>query len=198
MTPGHTRAEPGERSDPVAPAARRAGLGAALRQAWVGYRRRLDDEMAAAGFADHDFPDGRVLRICSGSAETTISQIGRELSMTRQGAGKLVASLRERRYVTLTPSATDGREKIVALTPRAVDFLHAQRRAARQIEHQLLEEVGAEALSSLYLLLDALGGDEQPRLSDYLRQSRDPDDPRAPMRAPGPRGRRQRASSAES
>jgi DNA-binding MarR family transcriptional regulator len=148
------------------------GLGVALRQAWVGYRRRLDEELAAAGFGDRGFPDGRVLRICSMSADATISQIGRELGMTRQGASKIVASLRDRRYVTLSASATDAREKIVQLTPRASEYLEAHRKAARDIERQLRTEVGPDAFDSLYLLLDTLGGDEQPRLSDYLRNSR--------------------------
>ncbi len=61
-------------------------------QAWVGYRRRLDEEMREAGLGDHGFPGGRVLRICSQSADTTISQIGRELQITRQGASKIVAA----------------------------------------------------------------------------------------------------------
>jgi DNA-binding MarR family transcriptional regulator len=146
------------------------GVGAALRQAWVGYRRRLDEELAAAGFGDHGFPDGRVLRICSTSADATISQIGRELGITRQGASKIVASLRDRRYVRLINSPTDAREKIVRLTPRATEYLAAHRTAARGIERQLRAEVGAEAFDGLYLLLDALGGDEQLRLSDYLRR----------------------------
>jgi DNA-binding MarR family transcriptional regulator len=148
------------------------GLGVALRQAWVGYRRRLDEELAAAGFGDRGFPDGRVLHICSTSADATISQIGRELGMTRQGASKIVASLRDRRYVTLSDSATDAREKIVKLTPRATEHLAAHRKAARDIERQLRSEVGPAAFDSLYLLLEALGGDEQSRLSDYLRDSR--------------------------
>ena len=91
-------------------------LGPALRRAWVGYQRRLDQEMAAAGFADRAFPDGRVLRMCSGPEETTVSEIGRELGITRQGASKIVGGLREGRYVTVGPSATDGRERIVTLT----------------------------------------------------------------------------------
>jgi DNA-binding MarR family transcriptional regulator len=132
----------------------------------------LDEELAAAGFGDRGFPDGRVLRICSTSADATISQIGRELGITRQGASKIVASLRDRRYVTLSASVTDAREKIVELTPRANEFLAAQRKAARGIERKLRTEVGAEAFDSLYLLLEALGGDEQPRLSEYLRNSR--------------------------
>jgi DNA-binding MarR family transcriptional regulator len=151
------------------PAAGQTGLGPTLRRAWVGYQRRLDEALAAAGFDDRRLPDGRVLRICARSAEVTVSDIGRELGITRQGAGKIVARLHDRRYVTLTASASDGREKIVALTPRATDYLAVQRKAARGIERQLRRELGAEGFDSLHRLLDSLGGDEQPRMTDYLR-----------------------------
>jgi DNA-binding MarR family transcriptional regulator len=144
-------------------------LGPALRRAWVGYQRQLDEKMATAGFADRGFPDGRVLRMCSGRAETTVSQIGRELGITRQGASKIVAGLRERRYVTFSPSATDAREKILKLTPRAVDYLASQRKAARAIETQIRTELGPEALASFFRLADALAGDDDLRMSDYLR-----------------------------
>jgi DNA-binding MarR family transcriptional regulator len=148
------------------------GLGGSLRRAWVGYRRRLDEELVAAGFGDRGFPDGRIMRICSDSAEPTISDIGRDLGITRQGASKAVASLCDRGYVTLRASATDGREKIVTLSPRAIDYLAARRRAARGIERELRAEIGAEGFESLYLLLNALGSDEPPRLGDYLREPR--------------------------
>ncbi len=128
---------------------RQTGLGVALRQAWVGYRRRLDDELAEAGFGDRGFPDGRVLSICATVADVTISSIGRELGITRQGASKLVASLRARGYVTLRPSGADGRQKFVALTPRARTFLRVQQEAARRIERRVASELGAEALEVL-------------------------------------------------
>jgi DNA-binding MarR family transcriptional regulator len=146
-------------------------LGGALLRAWVGYRRRLDQELAAAGFGDRGFPDGRVLRICSRSSEMTIAQIGRELGITRQGAGKSVASLRDRGYLTLSASATSGREKNVQLTQRATDYLAAHRKAARKIEGQLRAEVGEESFDALHRLLTTLGGGEQTRMSDYLRET---------------------------
>jgi DNA-binding MarR family transcriptional regulator len=165
----------GERDKTTPPSAGHVHLGGVLRRAWVGYQRRLGEELAAAGFDDRRFPDGRVLRICSKSAEATISQIGRELGITRQGAGKIVASLRARGYVRLQASPTDGREKIVNLTLRATDYLAAQRKAARAIERRLRAELGVEGFESLYRLLEALGGDEQPRMSDYLRRTTDLD-----------------------
>ena len=110
--------------------------------------------------------------MCSSPAETTISQIGRELGITRQGASKIVAGLQDRRYVTLSPSATDGREKIVKLTPRAVKYLATQRDAAHAIERHIRTELGPEALATVVRLAETLAGDEDLRMSDYLRQMR--------------------------
>jgi DNA-binding MarR family transcriptional regulator len=146
-------------------------LGRALRRAWIGYRRRLDETLAAAGFGDGGFPDGRVLRICSRSPGVTISRIGRELAITRQGAAKIVSGLRDRGYVTLTPSPTDGREKFVTLTPRALDYLSTQRRAARSIERQLRSEIGSRPFDSLHLLLAVLGGDSQLGMKEYVSEA---------------------------
>ncbi len=99
-----------------------------------------------------------------------MAEIGRELGMTRQGAGKLVAGLSARGYVDVTPSQTDRREKLVTLTPRALAYLEAHRSAARRIEQDLREEIGDDAFEALGQLMAALAGAEQPRLADYLSE----------------------------
>jgi DNA-binding MarR family transcriptional regulator len=142
-------------------------LGAALRRAWVGYRRLLEAELGAAGFTA-TFPDARVLRICSRQPDATIADIGRELAISRQGAAKIVSGLRERGYVVLQPSPTSGREKLLVLTPEARAYLRAQRRAARRIESRLAREVGPDGLAALHRLLEVLEGDDQPGLLEYL------------------------------
>jgi DNA-binding MarR family transcriptional regulator len=149
----------------------RVKLGPALRKAWVGYQQRLDEAMARAGFGDRGFPDVRVLRMCVAPAETTVADIGRELGITRQGAAKVVGSLRDRGHVTVAPSATNGREKIVRATPRAVDFLAAHRKAARSIERALRGRLGEEAFTALEQLVDALAGEHDLSMRDYLRNA---------------------------
>ena len=107
-------------------------LGPALRRAWLGYQLRLDAAMTEAGFGERRFPDGRVLRLCSGQNGSTISAIGRELGITRQGAGKVVAHLSDRGYVTVSDSATSGREKSVTLTRAGASTAeHSTRRRGR-------------------------------------------------------------------
>ena len=98
------------RADTVTPQS--AGLGPALRRAWLGYQLRLDAAMADAGFGERRFPDGRVLRLCSGQAGSTISAIGRELGITRQGASKVVGQLRDRGYVAVADSADQQEGKV--------------------------------------------------------------------------------------
>jgi DNA-binding MarR family transcriptional regulator len=146
-------------------------LGAVLRRAWLGYQLRLDRAMAEAGFGERKFPDGRVLRLCSGEAGSTISAIGRELGMSRQGASKVVAHLRDHGYVAVADSRTSKREKSVIVTHRGLDYLAHQLAAARAIEDDLRAELGEAAISALSALLDALDAGEGVRLRAYLRRS---------------------------
>jgi DNA-binding MarR family transcriptional regulator len=146
-------------------------LGPALRRAWIGYQLRLDGAMAAAGFGERRFPDGRVLRLCSNPAGSTISAVGREIGITRQGAAKVVAHLSDRGYVSVADSASSGREKSVTVTARGMEYLKAQRSAAEGIEVELRSQLGAAGFSALNALLDALGGQgEQIRMRDYLQK----------------------------
>ena len=155
-------------TDGVSLGERSVGLGPALRRAWIGYQRRLDRAMADAGFDERRFPDGRVLRLCSDSAGSTISNIGRELGITRQGAGKVVSHLSDRGYVSVADSPTSGREKAVTLTVRGTQYLEAQGEAVRTIERQLRKELGEQPLTALHRLLDALDPGEEVRMRTYL------------------------------
>jgi DNA-binding MarR family transcriptional regulator len=127
--------------------------------------------MVEAGFGEREFPDSRVLRLCSGQAGSTISAIGRELGVTRQGASKVVAHLRDRGYVVVADSTTSKREKSVVLTARGIDYLAHQHAAARSIEDELRVELGKEVFSAVGALLDALAVGEEVRMRAYLRRS---------------------------
>ena len=120
------------------------------------------------GFATAARPDGRVLRLCGGATPVTISEIGRELGITRQGASKIVAGLRDRGYVTLSPSPTDGREKIVTLTAHARAYLRARHAAAKRIEARLRRELGDQAFDGLHGLLEALAGQDRVGFAEEL------------------------------
>lgn len=133
-------------------------LGRELRRALTGYWRLIGTELAAAGFADRRFPEGRVLVMCAAPGQTTISDVGRRLGITRQGAGKIVARLTECGYLEVTPSPSDRREKTLTLTPRAEQFLAALRDAGHAVEARLRQEIGAGGVEQLLRALDLLAG----------------------------------------
>jgi DNA-binding MarR family transcriptional regulator len=127
--------------------------------------------MADAGFAERRFPDARVLRLCVGQAGSTISAIGRELGITRQGATKVVTHLSERDYVRVKDSTSSRREKSVTLTARGMEYLRAQRAATQTIDDELRAGLGEVGFAALGKLLDVLGDQhEHLRMRDYLRQ----------------------------
>lgn len=139
-------------------------LGPALRRARIGYRQRMNAMLTAAGFADRQVPDVRVLLTCAAPAETTISDVGRALGITRQGASKIVAGLRKRGYLEVTPSTEDSREKILTLTQRAGEFLACWQAASVSVEAWLRAEIGGDGLEQFYRYLDRLadGADLPP------------------------------------
>jgi DNA-binding MarR family transcriptional regulator len=143
-------------------------LGSAMRRALMGYRRRMDRELDALGFPERRFPEGRVLRMCAAAAGTTISDVGRALGITRQGASKIVAGLRERGYVEVMPSPADGREKILALTPRATAYLAALHEARHAVEVRLREDIGADEVKRVIDVLAVVAGDEDGQRPDVL------------------------------
>ncbi len=91
--------------------------------------------------------------------------------MTRQGASKVVANLRDHGYVAVADSMISKREKSVTVTPSGLDYLTDQVAAARKIEHELRAELGEAAFSALSALLDALDAGDGVRLRAYLRRS---------------------------
>jgi DNA-binding MarR family transcriptional regulator len=151
---------------PGGPQPGQGALGVALRRALAGYRRGVDADLAAAGFGGRRFPEGRVLLMCADPGEVTISDIGRQLAITRQGASKVIAALRERGYVTVSPSAADGREKLVSLTPRAAEYLATLYQAAERQEERLRAAAGDAGVQELFRLLDLVADGEPLPLED--------------------------------
>ena len=143
-------------------------LGPRLAHAWIGYHRRVQERLTAAGFEDQNFPDGLILRLAR-RGDTTISDIGRELGITRQGASKLVAGLRERGYVELEKSTVDGRGKVVRPTPHARARLAAAREARRVVDAEIRTEIGDDAFQALETLAALLTDPTDSDAADLRR-----------------------------
>ncbi len=132
-------------------------LGQALRIAWWSYVHRLDTEMESAGFPERRFAMNYVFALYAQPGAMTISEMGRQFDVTRQAASKIVAELRERGYVRVTASTTDQREKVVELTPKAIEHVTARLRAAAELDRAIRKRIGDRGLGELYKALEAVG-----------------------------------------
>ncbi|GAB3018096.1 MarR family winged helix-turn-helix transcriptional regulator [Mycobacterium bourgelatii] len=129
-------------------------LGQALRMAWWSYLHRIDAEMESAGYPERSYPINYVFALYAQPGPMTISEMSRQFTISRQAASKIVAALREREYVTVTASTTDQREKIVELTPKAIDHVTARLEAASALDRDVRARIGDEGLAELCRLLD--------------------------------------------
>ncbi|QUR68547.1 MarR family winged helix-turn-helix transcriptional regulator [Mycobacterium spongiae] len=132
-------------------------LGQALRMAWWSYVRRLDTEMEAAGFPKRRASMNYVFALYALPGPMTISQMGRQFDVSRQAASKLVGELRDRGFVQTAASTTDQREKVVKLTPKAIEYVAMRRRAAAALDEAIRERVGPTGADELRKVLDAVG-----------------------------------------
>lgn len=132
-------------------------LGQALRIAWWSYVQRIDKEMESGGFPERSYPINYLFALYAQPGPMTISEMGRQFAITRQAASKIIGELRQRDYVQATVSPTDQREKVVELTPKAIEMVTARLRAAGELDGEIRERIGGAALDELYKTLGAIG-----------------------------------------
>jgi DNA-binding MarR family transcriptional regulator len=132
-------------------------LGQALRIAWWSYVHRIDADMEAAGYPERRSAMNYVFALYAQPAPMTISEMGRQFDVSRQAASKIVAELTQRGYVRAVASTTDQREKVVELTPKAIEHVTARLQAAATLDRAIRERVGDAGLEQLYQVLEAVG-----------------------------------------
>lgn len=143
--------------DEGGPRSPQTDLGQAIRMAWWSYVHRVDTEMQAGGFPERRFAMNYVFALYAQPGPMTISEMGRQFDVSRQAASKLVGELCREGYLQTAASATDQREKVVVLTPKAIDYVTARRRAAAELDRAIAERIGDDGLSELLRMLRAVG-----------------------------------------
>jgi DNA-binding MarR family transcriptional regulator len=132
-------------------------LGTALRMAWWSYVTGIDTEMESAGFPERRHAMNYVFALYAQPGPMTISEMGRQFDVSRQAASKIVGELRERGYLEATPSTTDQREKVVELTPKAIEHVTARLRMAAAKDRAIRKRIGGAGFEELVRLLGEVG-----------------------------------------
>ena len=116
-----------------------------------GFRVLVDaatEELARRGYQDvrpvHDF----AMRAIAAGADSA-SELGRQLSITKQSAAKTIAVLQERGYVTREPDPRDARRKRLEVTPLGLEVMREGEAIFDELRAQWERQIGAAQLATL-------------------------------------------------
>ncbi|MEV8373449.1 MarR family winged helix-turn-helix transcriptional regulator [Kribbella sp. NPDC056861] len=131
-----------------------------------GFRSLVDAatvELAARGYQDvrpvHDF----ALRAIAGGADSA-SELGRQMSVTKQAAARTVATLEERGYVGREVDPADARRMRLQVTDQGFAVLRTGEAVFDELRAQWQQQIGPEKLAELESLLTELVGEQPVRL----------------------------------
>jgi len=140
---------------------------ALLRHARSTYGNAMRRALAEAGY--EDVPRNGLYVIggmAMGAAGVPLSQLVRELGISKQAAGQLVDTLVLRGYLERTVDPDDRRRLTVTLTERGKAAAAAQTAAREAIDDALLERIGDKAILATRRTLAALIGIGQDKRTE--------------------------------
>jgi len=130
-------------------------FGIVLGLAYTRFVDELHDHLAGEGFGDLGRSYGYVFRTLD-DGPATVTSVARGLSITIQGASKLIQEMVDRGYVRREPDPGDARAKLLRLGTRGENALRSARAFHRGFERRLAREIGAERAGLLRALLTTL------------------------------------------
>ena len=90
---------------------------------------------------------GLVSRYLDGHDDVTVVELAEHLHVTKQSASELVAALESGGYVRRRPNPTDGRSRLVELTPKGRTGLARSRERWNKVESEWSAAAGPDALA---------------------------------------------------
>lgn len=136
-------------------------LGVLLFVANRSLEQRAFDTLVAAGITDITLAQARIAaRIAPDGSR--VSDLAEQARVTKQSAASLVEQLEKARYVERVPDPTDGRARLLRLTPRL---------------QRVAEVADAEVARVLAEWADHVGEDRLQQLHEILRDLREITDP---------------------
>jgi DNA-binding MarR family transcriptional regulator len=131
-------------------------IGSLLQIPFVVLTRRVQEGLAAAGFADLRPSHTAIFRLLDAEGNR-VTELAARAMTSKQAMGYLVDHLEECGYLERVPDPTDKRAQIVRRTPRGWEVNRVARRLVRGVQDEWARELGVERMRQLLALLGDLG-----------------------------------------
>ena len=136
-------------------------LGILLFVANRALEQRALDAVVAAGITDITLAQARIAaRIARDGSR--VSDLAEQARVTKQSAAALVEQLEKAGYVERVPDPTDGRARLVRLTPRSQRIAEVADAEVERVLAEWADLVGEDRLQQLYETLRDLRGVTDP------------------------------------
>jgi DNA-binding MarR family transcriptional regulator len=119
----------------------RTDFGLLLAQALNGYVEHLHRELGKRGFTDLRPTFGLLLRSLHAQPRT-LTELARELGVSKQAAAKVVGEVERRELVEREPSPVDGRATVLRLSARGEALVAAAIEIGNAVERGLPDDAG--------------------------------------------------------
>ncbi|QNN52660.1 MarR family winged helix-turn-helix transcriptional regulator [Nocardioides mesophilus] len=130
----------------------RPELGILLFVANRALEQRVFDAIVAAGVTDITLAQARIAaRIAPDGSR--VSDLAEQARVTKQSAASLVEQLEKAQYVERVPDPTDGRARLVRLTPRLQRVARVADAEVARVLAEWADHVGADRLHQLHEIL---------------------------------------------
>lgn len=139
----------------------RQELGVLLFVANRALEQRAFDAVVAAGITDITLAQARIAaRIAADGSR--VSELAERARVTKQSAASLVEQLEKAGYVERVPDPTDGRARLVRLTPRLQWVAEVADAEVARVLAEWADHVGEDRLRQLHEILRDLRGITDP------------------------------------
>ena len=127
-----------------------------LNVAFDEFAEELQGRIAAAGFSDIRPGHGCVFGGIDPQNGSRLTELAERANMTKQSVGEVTSDLEQRGYLERVTDPSDGRAKIIRLTPQGREAYMIGRRLIDDLEREWAERYGEERVAALRDALEAV------------------------------------------
>jgi DNA-binding MarR family transcriptional regulator len=136
-----------------------------LNVALDAFAEELRHRIAAAGFSDLRPGHGCVFGGIDPHGGSRLTELAERANMTKQSVGEVTNDLEERGYLERVTDPSDGRAKIIRLTPRGLEAYATGRQLIDGLEREWAQRYGEERVAALREALEAISAERLGALS---------------------------------